>query len=35
MSLVGMTPTVRSVFEITKLDRFFPIYETEQEALEA
>ena len=35
MFLVGMTPTVRSVFEITKLDQFFPIFATEQEALEA
>lgn len=31
--LVGLTPTVRSVFEITKLDQFFSIYDNEQEAL--
>ena len=35
MSLVGMQPLVRSVFEITRLDSFFPIYESTQEALES
>lgn len=34
-ALVGMSKMVRSVFEITRLDRFFSIYETEQEALKA
>lgn len=33
MSLTGMTPQVRSVFEITKLDRFFPIFDSVQDAL--
>ena len=33
MSLVGMNPQVRSVFEITKLDKFFPIFESVQDAL--
>ncbi|MCC6322276.1 MAG: STAS domain-containing protein [Phycisphaerales bacterium] len=32
MSLVRMTPRVRGVFEVTRLDKFFPIYSTEQEA---
>ena len=35
MSLASMRPRVRSVFEITRLDRFFPIFETTQEALES
>ena len=35
MSLVGMNTRVRSVFEITKLDQFFSIFDTEQEALES
>ncbi len=34
MSLVALQPHVRSVFEITRLDRFFSIYSTEQEALQ-
>jgi anti-sigma B factor antagonist len=33
MSLAGMNRQVRGVFEITKLDTFFPIFDTEQEAL--
>jgi anti-sigma B factor antagonist len=33
MSLVGMNRQVRSVFEITKLDKFFPIFESVQDAL--
>lgn len=33
MYLSGLTPRVRGVFEITKLDRFFPIVETPDEAL--
>ncbi|MCB9849548.1 MAG: STAS domain-containing protein [Phycisphaerales bacterium] len=33
MFLVGLTPRVRGVFEITKLDRFFPILDTVDEAL--
>lgn len=33
MSLVGMTPRVRSVFEVTRLDQFFSIYATEEDAL--
>ncbi len=35
MALVRLNPRVRSVFEITKLDKFFTICETEQEVLEA
>ncbi len=35
MSLVGMNKQVRSVFEITKLDNFFPIFESVQEALDS
>ncbi len=34
MALVGLTPRVRSVFEITKLDQFFTIRDTEQEVTE-
>lgn len=34
-ALVGLNKMVRSVFEITRLDRFFSIYETEEEALKA
>ncbi|MCZ6683868.1 MAG: STAS domain-containing protein [Planctomycetota bacterium] len=34
MALVGLNPRVRSVFEITKLDKFFTICDTEQEALD-
>jgi anti-sigma B factor antagonist len=32
MVLFGMNPRVRSVFEITKLDRFFTICDTEEQA---
>lgn len=35
MALVGLNQRVRSVFEITKLDQFFTIRDTEREALEA
>lgn len=35
MSLAGMNDRVRSVFEVTKLDKFFSIYPTADEALEA
>ncbi len=35
MSLVGMNRQVRSVFEITKLDKFFPIFESVQDALDS
>lgn len=35
MVLFGMNPRVRSVFEITKLDRFFTICETEEQATSA
>ncbi|NOX58880.1 MAG: STAS domain-containing protein [Planctomycetes bacterium] len=35
MSLVGMNRQVRSVFEITKLDKFFRIFESVQEALDS
>jgi len=35
MALVGLTEAVRSLFEITKLDSFFSIYSTQQEALES
>lgn len=35
MALVGLTDVVRSLFEITKLDSFFSIYNTQQEALES
>ena len=31
--LFGMSPRVRSVFEVTKLDKFFEIVDTEAEAL--
>jgi len=33
MFLVGLSPRVRGVFEITKLDRFFSILKTADEAL--
>ena len=33
MALVGMNPRVRGVFEVTKLDQFFAIFDTEEEAL--
>lgn len=33
--LVGARPQVRKVFEITGLEKVFPIYGTEQEAIEA
>jgi len=33
--LAGMNERVRGVFEITKLDQFFTICQTEQEALQA
>jgi anti-sigma B factor antagonist len=33
MSLVGMNRRVRGVFEITKLDTFFAIFDSEEEAL--
>jgi anti-sigma B factor antagonist len=33
MYLVGLTPRVRGVFEITKLDKFFPIVDSTDEAL--
>lgn len=33
MALVGLNKMVRSVFEITRLDQFFSIYETEEEAM--
>jgi anti-sigma B factor antagonist len=35
MALVGLNSRVRSVFEITKLDQFFTIKSTEEEALKA
>lgn len=35
LALVGLTPRVRSVFEITKLDKFFAIHASEQEAVQA
>lgn len=34
MVLVGLNDRVRSVFEITKLDRFFTICDTEEQALQ-
>jgi anti-sigma B factor antagonist len=34
-SLVGLRQTVRSVFEITKLDRVFPIYDGLDEACQS
>lgn len=34
MALVGMNSRVRSVFEITKLDQFFTIRDTEAEAMQ-
>lgn len=33
MALVGLTPRVRDVFEITRLDQFFAIYPSVAEAL--
>ena len=35
LKLAGLTPRVRSVFEITRLDTVFDIFPTAQEALEA
>jgi anti-anti-sigma regulatory factor len=35
MALVGPNPRVQNLFEITKLDRFFKIYPTLDEALRA
>jgi len=35
MILCGLSPRVRSVLEITKLDRFFTICESEEEAAQA
>ncbi len=35
MYLVGMSNMVRGVFEITKLDQFFTILDSEEEALKA
>lgn len=35
LHLCGMNDRVRSVFEVTKLDQFFSIHETEAEALSA
>jgi anti-sigma B factor antagonist len=35
MVLFGLNPRVRSVFEITKLDRFFTICESEAQAIQA
>jgi anti-anti-sigma factor len=35
MILCGITPRVRALFEITRLDKFFQIHETEEEALQA
>ena len=35
MVLFGLNPRVRSVFEITKLDRFFTICENEEQATRA
>jgi anti-sigma B factor antagonist len=32
--LCGIDPQIREVFEITKLDKVFPIYKDEQEALQ-
>lgn len=33
LRLIGLTPTVKSLFEITRLHRVFEIYETEDEAV--
>jgi len=35
MTLVGPSPRVRSIFEVTSLDRYFHIVATEAEALQA
>lgn len=35
LALVGLTDRVRSVFEITKLDKFFSIHSTEAQAANA
>jgi anti-sigma B factor antagonist len=35
LKLTGLTPRVRSVFEITRLDTVFEIFPTQQEALES
>lgn len=33
LRLIGLTPTVKSLFEITRLHRVFEIYDTEDEAV--
>ncbi len=33
--LIAVTPAVQTVFEVTRLYRFFEIYDTEEEALES
>ncbi len=33
LRLIGLTPTVKSLFEITRLHRVFGIYDTEDEAV--
>lgn len=35
LSLVNLAPRVRGVFEITKLDKFFNIFPTEEQAIQA
>ncbi|MFO0972852.1 MAG: STAS domain-containing protein [Phycisphaerae bacterium] len=35
LALVALTDRVRGVFEITKLDKFFTIFPTEEQALQA
>lgn len=34
MGFAGLTPDVRKVFELTRLDKFFSIYDKEKEAAE-
>lgn len=35
LRLMALTPAVQTVFEVTRLYRFFEIYDTEEEALES
>ena len=33
MKIVELTPTIKKVFELTRLSNFFDIYDTEEDAL--
>jgi anti-sigma B factor antagonist len=35
IALVGLTPRVRSIFELVRLNEVFPLYETQPEAMRA